>query len=82
MGEDRKSKCRADGRPAVRANHGRTAVHAGSSSNENELSEALRQPHHAREAISFLAQGVLEIAGQGHVVTEDLPASAVDPTAL
>ena len=53
--------------------------------NENELSEALHVSRTTlREAISFLvAQGVLEIRrGKGTFVTEDLPASAVDLTAL
>ena len=53
--------------------------------NENELSEALHVSRTTlREAISFLvAQGVLEIRrGKGTFVAEDLPANAVDLTAL
>ena len=53
--------------------------------NENQLSEELQVSRTTlREAISFLvAQGVLEIRrGKGTFVVEDLPASAVDLTAL
>ena len=52
---------------------------------KNELSRLLNVSRTTlREAISFLvAQGVLEIRrGKGTFVTEDLPASAVDLTAL
>lgn len=88
MGEGRKVKLsERTAEPASELIMDGTAVHAGEQAarmKANSVRRCTSAGTTLREAISFLvAQGVLEIRrGKGTFVTEDLPASAVDLTAL